>query len=243
MLGMSDNLFGPELNAKRVAALISSAAIIVLLFCLRTCGRQEKVKIQEPKEYDYVTISPYDSLFRAYGDSLCDWKMLAAIAYVESGFDTTHAEGGGPVGMMQLMPTTYHRMLVECGMDSMEWSNELNVMAASMYVHHLDSLFSFISMPERMNYILGSYNGGPGHVFDAMRLARRDGVNRYVWSNIAEILPSLAHDSVHTDQIVRAGRFEGITTIRYVEKVQKKFQEYKQLELLYDAAQQLAESL
>ena len=239
---MSEKFFGPELNARRVTTLLVTAAIITLLFSIRMCGHQEPI---QPKETapDYVTISPYDSIFRVYGDSIYDWKLLAAIAYVESGFDTVHHEGDGPVGMMQLMPTTYHRMLAECGMDSMALTNNLNVMAASMYVHHLDSLFSFIDIPERLNFILGSYNGGPGHVFDAMRLARRAGINRYKWSNIRDQLTTLTDESVYTDSLVRAGRFDASTTISYVEKVQSAYQKYRHMELLYDAAQQLARSL
>ena len=50
-------------------------------------------------------ISPYDSLFQAHSDSLSwDWKLLAAVAFKESSFDTAAVSYMGAGGLMQMMP-------------------------------------------------------------------------------------------------------------------------------------------
>ncbi|MBK6894549.1 MAG: transglycosylase SLT domain-containing protein [Flavobacteriales bacterium] len=57
------------------------------------------------------TISPYDSLFQVHADSLSwDWRLLAAVAFKESRFDTTALSYAGAGGLMQMMPTTALRM-------------------------------------------------------------------------------------------------------------------------------------
>ena len=50
-------------------------------------------------------ISAYDSIFQTYADTIgWDWKMLAAIAYVESKVDTGAVSAVGARGRMQMMP-------------------------------------------------------------------------------------------------------------------------------------------
>ena len=52
-------------------------------------------------------ISVYDSIFQHYADTIgWDWKMLAAVAYVESKFDTAAVSNVGAQGLMQMMPQT-----------------------------------------------------------------------------------------------------------------------------------------
>ena len=63
-------------------------------------------------------ISPYDSLFRTYADTIgWDWKMLAAVAYVESKFDTAATSAVGAMGLMQMMPQTARAMGIPEGME------------------------------------------------------------------------------------------------------------------------------
>ncbi len=53
------------------------------------------------------TISPFDSLFQLHADSLSmDWRMLAAVAFKESRFDTSALSSAGAEGLMQMMPET-----------------------------------------------------------------------------------------------------------------------------------------
>ena len=174
-------------------------------------------------------ISSYDSIFRAYADTIgWDWKMLAAVAYVESKFDTSAVSGVGAQGLMQIMPVTARAMGIPEGM---EHDPEENVRAAAEYLRYLSYIFRRVPGKERPNFVLASYNAGFGHVQDAMRLAAKYGKNRYVWEDNVETYLRLKNDSIYyTDSLCRNGRFTAIETVAFVQRVQRKYNEYRSRE-------------
>lgn len=236
---------GPEMNAKKLIILLSAAALILILFLTRTRCTSPSETIEDeaeaPAEEQYIYISPFDSLFRFYADSVCDWKMLAAIAYVESKFDTAARSHRGAQGLMQIMPATYMHTLAKMGVpDTMAQNVELDIRVAVRYMDELSKLFSFINDNERINYILGSYNGGSNHIFDAMRIARKNGVNRYNWNSLTPVLTSLSDPEVYNDSVCQYGQFDATETLQYVRKVKRKYNEYRSLELMFRAAEKIA---
>lgn len=238
---------GPEMNPRKLFVLLLTAALILILFLTRTrCtdrnGGYDNGNVQELRE-QYIYISPYDSLFRLYADSVFDWKLLAAIAYVESKFDTAASSNMGALGLMQIMPATYRHTLAKMGeTDTMAHNVELDIKVAVRYLNDLSALFDFINEKERINYILGSYNGGASHIFDAMRIARKNGVNRYNWNSLTPVLTSLSMPEVYTDSVCMFGAFDATETLQYVRRVQRKYNEYRSLELTFRAAEKLMEN-
>ena len=234
------------MNARKLIVLLLTAALILTLFLARTWCSKTNGDMEEeaaPLQEQYLYISPYDSLFRLYADSVCDWKMLAAIAYVESKFDTAARSYRGAQGLMQIMPATYHHTLAKMGVpDTMAQNVELDVRVAVRYIDELSNLFSFINDRERMNYVLGSYNGGSNHIFDAMRIARKNGVNRYNWNSLAPVLASLSDPEVYNDSVCQYGSFDATETLNYVRLVNRKYNEYKSQELLFRAFEKLADN-
>ena len=114
---MNDIKFsGQELTAKKVIVLLLVAALVLALLFVRRPVETENLPEEVAQTEDYIYLSPYDSLFRECADSLYDWKLLAAIAYVESKFDTTSVSHRGAVGLMQIMPSTYKSMLRKMGL-------------------------------------------------------------------------------------------------------------------------------
>ena len=174
-------------------------------------------------------ISDYDSIFRVYADTIgWDWKMLAAVAYVESKFDTSAVSSVGAQGLMQIMPQTARAMGIPEGM---EHNPEESVRAAVEYFEYLSHLFRRVPEGERINFVLASYNAGFGHVHDAMRLAHKYGKNRYVWNDNVETYLRLKNDSIYfTDSLCRNGRFSAVETILFVRRVQHKYGEFRLLE-------------
>lgn len=237
---------GPEMNIRKLLVLLLTAALILTLFLTRTRCQSVPEEVEEPqapKAEQYLYISPFDSLFRLYADSVCDWKMLAAIAYVESKFDTSARSYRGAQGLMQIMPATYRHTLARMGVpDTMAQNVELDIMVAVRYMDDLSKLFDFINDRERINYILGSYNGGSNHIFDAMRIARKKGVNRYNWNSLSPVLASLSDPEVYNDSVCQYGQFDATETLNYVRKVNLKYNEYKSQELLFRAFEKLAEN-
>lgn len=239
---------GPEMNWKKLFVLLLTAALILTLFLTRTCKQDPVADMPAEEEAEvvpqqFVYISPFDSIFRLYADSVCDWKMLAAIAYVESKFDTTARSHRGAQGLMQIMPSTYHHLLAKMGVsDTMAQSVELDIRVAVKYIDDLGDLFYFINEKERMNYILGSYNGGSNHIFDAMRIARKKGINRYNWNSLSPVLESLKDPEVYNDSVCQYGSFDATETLNYVRRVNRKYNEYKSKELLFQAVEKLADN-
>lgn len=185
-------------------------------------------------------ISPYDSLFRVYADTVgWDWKLLAAVAYVESKFDTAAVSPVGAQGLMQMMPQTARAMGVPEGM---ELNPDESVRAATGYFAYLSRLFLRVPEGERINFVLASYNAGFGHIHDAMRLAHKYGKNRYVWNDNVEAYLRLKSDSIYyTDSLCRNGSFRGTETIMFVRKVQHKYSEYRLREEAFVQQLQVAE--
>lgn len=215
------------------------ALVVLAVFVFGGCrNRVESVPAFPAEEADTsdsvreLVLSPFDSLFKEYSDSVFDWKLLAAIACVESGFDSSLVSGRGAFGLMQMMPSTYRQMLSRIGIsDTDTVSNALNVYAAVQQLNDMDRLFGFIGKEERLNYVLAGYNCGHGHVFDAMRIARKNGINRYLWKNIEDVFTIMSDEEVYMDTLTcRYGRFEGVETSAYVRKVKNKYDEYCRLD-------------
>ena len=182
--------------------------------------------VVEDTIFPIFRISPYDSLFRTYADTIgWDWKMLAAVAYVESKFDTAATSSVGAMGLMQMMPQTARAMGVPEGM---ERDPGESVRAATDYFKYLSHLFRRVPENERRYFVLASYNAGFGHIQDAMRLAEKYGKNRHIWNENVETFLRLKNDSIYyTDSLCRNGRFSGIETTLFVRKVEHKYSEYR----------------
>ena len=216
---------------EKVAYIIGIAAVTaVLMVRISPMVRPNPAEEADSLLVDVVDpvfrISPYDSLFRTYADTIgWDWKMLAAVAYVESKFDTAAVSNVGAQGLMQMMPQTARAMGIPEGMES---DPDESVRAATDYFIYLSHLFRRVPEPERINFVLASYNAGFGHIHDAMRLAHKYGKNRHVWNDNVETFLRLKNDSIYyTDSLCRNGRFQGVETVLFVRKVQHKYSEYR----------------
>lgn len=224
-----------DIHNKKTYIAIATTALIVLLASIGICtlNHTEEYEPQPVPVADTIIpqfiISPYDSLFQHYADTVgWDWKMLAAVAYVESKFDTAATSAVGAKGLMQLMPVTARAMGIPEGE---EQNARQSVRAASLYFAELNQMFRRVPPAERPHFVLAAYNAGFGHIQDAMRLARKYGKDRYVWhDNVATYL-LLKNDSLYyTDSLCRNGRFKGLETVAFVNKVQRKYADYNRRE-------------
>ena len=108
-------------------------------------------------------------------------------AYNESHFDTLAVSWAGARGLMQLMPRTAQAF----GVSMNEITNpEKNIGAAVKSIQSLNkSLADIEDKNERIKFILAAYNGGLGHILDAMALAKKYGKNPHVWDkNVSEFV-------------------------------------------------------
>lgn len=173
-------------------------------------------------------ISHFDHLFKKYAEEIgWDWRLLASLAFTESNFDTTAVSWAGAKGLMQLMPRTARAMGVPEGK---EQNPEESVKAAAKYLKLTARSFSKIEDPnERIKFVLAAYNGGMGHVFDAMALAEKYGKNKYVWdNNVADFILLKSNEEYFNDPVCRNGYFRGIETFNFVKEILARAEVYKQ---------------
>lgn len=180
---------------------------------------------------DKKRISPYDDIFYQQAKLLgWDWRMLAAMAWNESHFNPRATSSQGAVGIMQLMPRTAVRFgLVN---DSLMHDPKANIEAGVKFLKRLDSMFAAVENPvERVYFILAGYNAGPGHVFDAMRLAKKYEANPYKWyDNVDGYVLKLKDKEYYTDSVCQHGFFRGKHTVRYVDDVNRTFHKYADIQ-------------
>lgn len=168
------------------------------------------------------TISPFDSLFQAHADSLVwDWKLLAAVAFAESGFDTAATSRAGASGLMQMMPATATSLGVpdSAGLDG-------HIRGASRYLSRLDEIWRReIPQPaQRLKFVLAAYNAGPGHVKDAQRLAKELGLDPDRWDGqTARAMVLLNRPEYFTLECAKTGYCRGQDTYWYVGEVVRSY--------------------
>ncbi|MBQ7742796.1 MAG: transglycosylase SLT domain-containing protein [Bacteroidaceae bacterium] len=170
-------------------------------------------------------VSNYDALFlRASRMTGWDWKLLASQCYQESGFDKNAVSWAGARGLMQIMPSTAAKLGVNAG-DLFD--PETNMMTAARLINILEGKFAAIRNPqERTKFVLAAYNGGSGHITDAMALARKYGRNPYLWSDVSYFVLHLSEPRFYKDPIVKCGYMIGTETYNYVNAVMGRWSGY-----------------
>ncbi|MEZ3532468.1 MAG: transglycosylase SLT domain-containing protein [Muribaculaceae bacterium] len=174
------------------------------------------------------SISPYDNLFKRHSSVAgYDWRLLAAIGFNESRFDNNVESWAGARGIMQLMPSTAKAV----GIKPESISNpDANILGAARLLKKLDAaLAPKVPDPEeRMRFVIASYNCGLGHIFDAIELASKHGLNPEVWlGNVSEAALMKSRPLYYNDPVVKNGYFRGRETTEFVERVMSVFEYFK----------------
>ena len=212
--------------AKSRNAQAYSKAALQRYFELSKSGRHEATDtIPETPE---GAISPYDEIFKKYGKQAhIDWRLIAAISYVESRFDPRVVSWAGARGIMQLMPKTAQAYGV-----SMEQITDpdASVMAAVKSLLDLKAMFAprIESEAQLIKFILASYNAGAGHVLDAIELAKKYEKDPQVWEgNVEETLQWKSNPQFYNDSVCRFGYFRAKETVAYVVDVEQRYNFYQ----------------
>lgn len=170
-------------------------------------------------------ISKYDALFQKYAPvARWDWRLMAAQCYQESCFDPQARSWAGARGLMQIMPKTAAHLGLP--MEQIH-EPEANISAAARYLQQLMQTFGDIpNVHERQNFVLAAYNGGAGHVRDAMALARKHGADTRTWGSVSRYLALLNNPEYYRDPVVKNGYMRSSETIDYVERIRSRYSQY-----------------
>lgn len=172
-------------------------------------------------------ISVFDELIQENSTELgWDWRLLAALVYKESGFDTTAVSYAGAEGLLQLMPVTLERFGVTNPNDPVQ-----SLRGGVKYLQYLDRFWRerIPDTNERIKFILASYNIGQGHVEDAWRLAMKYGKNTRSWKDVSFYLNLKSDPEFYRDPVVKSGYAKGHIAVNYVRDVLSLYQSYRTL--------------
>jgi membrane-bound lytic murein transglycosylase F len=173
------------------------------------------------------SISIYDPLIKKYANEIAwDWRLLAALIFQESRFDPQAVSWAGATGLMQLMPSVASEFGATNPTDP-----EQSIMAGTRYLAWLMNYWENRPLADpdtRVKFILASYNVGPGHVEDAIRLTEKYGENPQKWDDeVEKYLTLKSLPKYFNDAVVQFGYCRGTETSAYVEQVLYRYQQYK----------------
>ncbi|MFO8024853.1 membrane-bound lytic murein transglycosylase MltF [Thiohalophilus sp.] len=156
----------------------------------------------------------YQEMFQAAGKRYdIDWTLLAAQAYQESHWNRYARSPTGVRGIMMLTLITAREVGINSRLDPQQ-----SIMGGAKYLSNLRGrLPDEITEPDRTWIALGAYNVGMGHIYDARKLAREQGVNPNLWHEFREVLPLLAQKKYYKD--LKYGYARGLEPVRYVRRI------------------------
>ncbi|MDD5404567.1 MAG: membrane-bound lytic murein transglycosylase MltF [Sulfuricella sp.] len=142
-----------------------------------------------------------------------DWRLIAAIGYQESHWDTLATSPTGVRGLMMLTGETADRMGVSDRLDPKQ-----SILAGARYVLSLkDALPDRVPEPDRTWLALAAYNSGYGHLEDARILAKKRKLNPDSWTDLKKTLPLLSQAAYYEG--VKHGYARGGESVIFVENV------------------------
>jgi len=171
------------------------------------------------------SLSPYDDLVRkAAAKHGFDWPLIVAMMYRESRFDPGVVSWAGARGLMQVLPATAERFGVS-DPDSPEGSILAGV---SMLGWLYAQLESDLPVPERTWFALAAYNAGLGHLLDARKLAREQGLDPNRWfDNVERAMLQLSRPEHYRN--ARHGYVRGMEPVTYVREIRELYNAYRSM--------------
>jgi len=143
-----------------------------------------------------------------------DWRLLAALAYVESKWLVDAASDDGARGIMMLTADTAASLGVTDRADP-----EQNILGGARYfIEVRGKIPQRIPEPDRTWFALAAYNVGYGHLEDARVLAQSRGGDPDRWADVRAALPLLTQEEYYLK--ARHGYARGWEPARMVDQVQ-----------------------
>lgn len=185
-------------------------------------GHSERLKTVDARTYisNIRTLLPqYIHLFKQAGELTdIDWRLLAALSYQESHWDTYNTSPTNVRGLMMLTESTADRMGVTDRLDPKQ-----SIKAGAKYINLIrEDIPARVPEPDRTWMALAAYNIGGAHVEDARVLAKRMKLNPDAWSDVKKTLPLLNNYDYYST--VKYGYASGGAPVVFVESIRSYYQ-------------------
>ncbi len=142
-----------------------------------------------------------------------DWRLLAAVSYRESHWDTFSTSPTNVRGLMMLTEGTADLMGVTDRLDPKQ-----SIPAGAKYILKMkDTIPDRIPEPDRTYFALAAYNIGYAHVEDARVLAKRLKLNPDSWADVKKTLVMLSNPEYYST--VKYGYASGGAPVIFVESI------------------------
>lgn len=166
----------------------------------------------------------YAKLFKdAAGKCGIDWRLLAAVSYQESHWNSHAQSPTGVRGLMMLTLDTARRLGVKNRNDPKE-----SLEGGAKYLEELRGRIpARIQEPDRTWLALAAYNVGFGHLEDARILTERQQGDPDSWSEVRKRLPLLSKKKWYKQ--TRNGYARGYEPVKYVKRIRKYYTALVQL--------------
>ena len=158
----------------------------------------------------------YEKFFKdAAKKEQVDWRLLAAMGYQESLWQPAVTSKTGVRGLMMLTQNTAQAMGVSNRLDAQQ-----SIMGGAKYLALIKSeLDDDIEEPDRTWFALAAYNVGGGHLDDARKLAKKEGLNPNKWLDVKKMLPRLAQKQWYSK--TRYGYARGGEPVHFVANIRR----------------------
>ncbi len=144
-----------------------------------------------------IRIDRYDHHFQAfsrrYFGAAFDWRLFKAQAIAESRLDPEAISTEGAVGLMQILPKTFHQIKRENNdIEGGIRDPRSNIAAGIYYDRTLWELWEKERpFQDRIRFMLGAYNAGREALLEAQQVAIERKLNPFLWSSMKRTLPSV----------------------------------------------------
>ena len=158
-----------------------------------------------------------------------DWRLIAAISYQESHWDTFSTSPTNVRGLMMLTEATSDQMGVTDRLDPKQ-----SIKAGAKYVNVMrETVPDRIPEPDRTYMALAAYNIGYAHVEDARVLAQRLKLNPDRWADVKKTLVMLNDPTYYLK--AKYGYCSGGAPVIYVESIRSYYNILARFEHSHDS--------
>lgn len=183
----------------------------------RYYGHAERLNSQDITNFlklSNTLLPKYKNLFKqAQEITGIDWRLLAAVSYRESHWDTYSTSPTNVRGLMMLTESTADLMGVTDRLDPKQ-----SIPAGAKYILKLkETVPDRIPEPDRTYMALAAYNIGYAHVEDARVLAKRFKLNPDSWADVKKTLVMLNNPEYYST--VKYGYASGGAPVIFVESI------------------------
>lgn len=177
-------------------------------------NRLDPVDVSKFLELTQSRLPKYTYLFKRAQDLTdIDWRLIAAIGYVESHWDPFNTSPTNVRGMMMLTEQTADAMKVTDRLDAQQ-----SIMGGARYISQLkQQVPDDIPEPDRTWMAIAAYNIGFAHLEDARVLAKRMKLNPNSWADLKTTLPLLNKAKYYST--VKFGYASGGSPVIFVESI------------------------